>query len=173
MKLALLSMSALFGLLASYSVSSADSSVVIYTPRGTAVGAIRAVYELSPNEIAAWQQWAVTTYPYAYFAENASRKYNCHSYAWYNQSKWNDIWIDTPNDDAFWNDGSYKLVVTASIWPIPSSVANGAKVSYVSSDHSAIKASSVSYLSKWGPGPLMLHRPEYSPYASSTVRYYQ
>lgn len=37
----------------------------------------------------------------------ASRKYNCHAYAWHITEGGDEVWMLTPNDDEYWLDGSY------------------------------------------------------------------
>jgi len=170
----------LLGLVATPTLSRADDWTVVYTPRNTPVLAEKRTFELSTSEIAGLNQWVAYYYPLAVRETNASRKFNCHSYAWHNQSTTNDIWISTPNDDTYWQDGSYQLIASVNGGlPIPAYIANGAKVSYSDSDHSAIKVSSTQFRSKWGQYPRMLHSPGYCPYGCGPascvfcVRYYQ
>jgi hypothetical protein len=178
MRRTFLSTAVLLSIITARSVGSADTTTVVYTPKGTPIDATKMTFELSSAEIQMIHQMVASNYPNAVRETSASRLYNCHSYAWYNQSTSNDIWFNTPGDDMYWSDGSYHLVMTANGGlPIPSSVANGAKVSYGNADHSAIKVNSTQYRSKWGQWPRMLHQPSYCPYAclncSFTVQYYQ
>jgi hypothetical protein len=156
----------------------ADSSTTIYTPKGSAVSATKVTSELTPAQVTAGNQYVATTYPQAVRETNATKLYNCHSYAWYSQSTSNNIWINSPGDDKYWLDKSYLLISTVNGGlSIPTTVANGSKVSYKLADHSAIKVSSTQYRSKWGSLPRMLHKPGYCPYAcencSFTVSYYK
>lgn len=153
--------------------ASAQGCILVYTPRGTGVVAYIDNYELSSAEIAYLNDYVARHYPLAVRETNASNRYNCHSYAWYNQAINNNIWIDSPGDDSFWQDGSYVYVASGFCDSIPSTVPIGAKVSYSSDDHSAIKASSTQLRSKWGNLPRMLHRPGYSPYSCSYLYYYR
>ncbi len=100
--------------------------------------------------------------------------YNCHSYAWYNQSTSNTIWIDTPNEAWYWIDGSYVR------WYNDNAI-SGMKLDYLSDDHSAIFVSGYnpvlypmqSYCrSKWGSMPIMYHICGYSPYDYSSIHAY-
>lgn len=141
-----------------------DYATTVYTPRGTAVPAIAMTYELSSSQIASCNASVAAAYPNATRLTNCSRRYNCHSYAWRSQSTSNTIWINTPGDDKYWQDGSY---FPASI------VAAGHKVSYGSDDHSAIALSASLYDSKWGQYPVMRHAPTYTPYNSSVLNVYQ
>ena len=46
------------------------------------------------------------------------------------------------------------------------------KVYYADGDHSAVVSSPGLYVSKWGPGPLIRHAPDYCPYDTSDMRYF-
>lgn len=108
-------------------------------------------------------------YPQADVIGQASRKYNCHSYAWYEQSTSNQFWLNSlaPNYELqlqrFWTDDYYYIT----------SEDNAEKVFYVSGDHSAIPLSTSLYISKWGTAPLMEHAPFYCPYISTDRHYYK
>jgi len=143
----------------------ADSPITIHTPKGTAVAATQMNSELTAAQIAVDNSYVASTYPSATRQTNASRKYNCHSYAWYSQSTSNNVWINSPGDDKFWLDGSY----------LPSYNVGkaGRKVSYRSDDHSAITVNAVQFRSKWGQLPVMLHNYNYCPYNSSALYYYE
>jgi hypothetical protein len=140
-----------------------DYYSTVYTPKGSAVTVITMTYELSLADIAACNSWVETNYPNAIRLTNCSRRYNCHSYAWYSQSASNTVWMNTPGDDTYWQDGSY----------ISASITGGQKVSYASDDHSAIAISSSVYESKWGSLPVMRHAPCDSPYNCSTLNGYR
>ncbi|MEN3325621.1 MAG: hypothetical protein V7638_428 [Acidobacteriota bacterium] len=138
-----------------------DYSSSVSTPNGTFVPATVKTYELSSSQIASYNAYVANAYPLAVRETNSSRRYNCHSYAWNNQSTSNTIWIDTPSDDIYWNDGSYLRM--------SSGVANR-RVSYpASKDHSAIAVNSTQFRSKWGQLPRMLHNYNYCPYWSSGI----
>lgn len=106
--------------------------------------------------------YVANTYPLATRETDASRTYNCHSYTWHSQSLPNHVWIDRPEQAKYWTDGSYTFLTNAP-GAIPFWVPDGAKVSYASDDHSAIKVSSTHFRSKWGQLPRMYHTPGYSP----------
>lgn len=143
-----------------------DYGTTIYTPRGSAVAATQMTTELTSAQITSNNNYVATSYPNATRETNASRKYNCHSYAWYNQSTSNSIWINTPGDDKFWQDGSYV--------PSYNVGAAGRRVSYRNNeDHSAITVDAIKFRSKWGQLPRMYHSYNYSPYNSSALYYYQ
>lgn len=139
-----------------------DYPSTVTTPNGSSVPVIVMTWELSSSSIAAAHTWVATHYPLAVREANASRRYNCHSYAWYTQWTSNIRWMNTPGDDKYWQDGSYIL----------GSSTPGAKVSYVNDDHSAIVVSANEFRSKWGQYPLMRHAPNYDPYNGSTLAYY-
>lgn len=107
-------------------------------------------------------------YPMAEVIRPASNTYNCHSYAWYNQSTSNHYWLNSQTSGGtlllqrFWTD-DYYYVTTET---------NAEKVFYASGDHSAVPLSTNSYISKWGSAPLMKHSPSYCPYISTNRHYY-
>lgn len=81
----------------------------------------------------------------------ATRKYNCHSYAWHMSDghSSDEVWIGFGNDkdeEIYWTDGSYYSVPPAQ----------ATHVSY-SNNHSAIRLSNGLYRSKWGEWPLVEH----------------
>lgn len=81
----------------------------VYTPNGSQV---QARYGYT------WSDWGMTSgdamtahnavksaYPNAVEITNANPSYNCHSYAWHQQSSLNNYWISDPS--AYMTDGSY------------------------------------------------------------------
>ncbi|MBO4996823.1 MAG: hypothetical protein J6D02_02365 [Lachnospira sp.] len=113
------------------------------------------------------------TYPLATFVSSADNRYNCHSYAWYKQSTSNIHWIFDPID--FTKSGLYNKVKNAKI---------GYKIEYVKdintskekTIHSGIvtNTNNLTVESKWGTGPLMIHKAGYCPYTSGiSYKYYQ
>src|SRR5258706_2348572 len=121
-----------------------------YTPKCTSLATESFVIQENSQEwIDATNAQAQSQYPNATIVDNASATYNCHGYAWHNSNGGARYWIDTPGDDAYWNDGSYAQVNVA-----PSPYAT--KVSYASDDHSAVTTSNPNlFISKWGQWPLM------------------
>jgi hypothetical protein len=142
----------------------ADVNTTIRTPRRTVIPAILRDFELSQREIEASDNFTRRTYPLATLERSASRRYNCHSYAWYSQAAANNIWLN--DEDPYWTDGSYVLIqqVNGGI-NLPANVPNGSKLSWLWNDHSAIKVDAATVRSKWGPGPQMRHHPGDSPYS--------
>lgn len=102
-----------------------------------------------------------------------TEKYNCHSYAWYNQSEPNLWWIDFPDD--FMNDNYYMCNEgTIQSGNIAVYRESGKSTVYLHSaivtsvsDHGSIASSypPINVISKWGKGGLFLHNiyncPEY------------
>ena len=139
-----------------------------YTPNGTLVYSIYYGSEpCSQDELDFLNNEAATNYPYATKIRNATGKYNCHSYAWYNQDSYNSRWI--PDPSVYWTDGSY----TSST----NHYTNYKAVYWYNSTltHSAIiyNGSSNILISKWGPGGLFIHTLANSPYYyCNYVNYY-
>ncbi|MFD1616358.1 T9SS type A sorting domain-containing protein [Gelatiniphilus marinus] len=143
----------------------AQNTAVVYTPNGTAV-TVYNFTEFTQSHIAYLNNQAAALYPNATIISDASNKYNCHAYAWYltECSGCPNYWMNTPGDDAYWNDNSYVEVFDAGL---------AEKISYASDDHSAVMSSVAGkYDSKWGQYPVMRHSPTYTPYNSSNLKYY-
>jgi hypothetical protein len=118
----------------------------------------------------------------------ATRTYNCHSYAWHVSEGGTYVWINTPNDDIYWTKGSYQRVYTETD-NLKVSFGNCGKNVLVSydyygnpvyqwvdeCDHSAVTTSTNGYfVSKWGPAPLFYHHKNDCPYSQeSGLRYYK
>lgn len=137
------------------------SPISVYTPNHSEVPAwlMDMTDELTPRQIARCNSAIDNGYPNAHRETNCTRMYNCHSYAWHNQSTSNRVWINTPNQKTYWQDGSY------SPWLGPV-VASGMKLDYYADDHSAIFVSGQdptsnpamsTCRSKWGDMALVLH----------------
>ncbi len=136
--------------------------VDIYTPKGTSVYVFSRSPELTQAEKNDCALWVQSNYPQAIILQEASIFYNCHSYAW-NVSEGGPIyWMNTPEDDKYWNDGSYVQQTNA---------ARGEKVSYAYGDHSAIETTVDDVFdSKWGAYPLCRHARTHCPYDVSLYR---
>jgi hypothetical protein len=146
-----------------------DNPSTVTTPKGSVVNTTTRTYELDPEDIALARQYVQETFPEATIVWEASRKFNCHSFAWYNMSNSNDRWMNHPGDDTYWTDGSYVEVKS------PTKPSSGDKVSYVNGDHSGIvDNSNGDIVSKWGEGCLVRHLVNRCPYAGDgVVRYYK
>ena len=79
----------------------------VYTPNNTQVSTWdRTNEEFTSSEIATANNYISNHYPNASFLANASKIYNCHSYAWYMQSsQYNFHWMDSPSNYVL--DNSY------------------------------------------------------------------
>ena len=155
-----------------------DHTTTIYTPNGKAVTAWE-LDEYTPYYIEVYNAWTdsfiVANELDAERIGDSSRKYNCHAYAWYD----NTVWINTPGDDDFWSDGAYD--------PTPGSVPSYGEVSeqyathisYVGDDHSARQTSynsqnpsNSTYISKWGGCGLVQHKKGQDCYEETGYNYY-
>jgi len=102
--------------------------------------------ETQINTIDALQQ---AQFPSVVRIQGPTTSFNCHNYAFVKSEGGNEFWLDTPGDDAFWNDGSY--VSTSNI-----TQAN-LKVSY-QGDHTGVTTSTINkVISKWGAWGLYRH----------------
>lgn len=121
--------------------------------------------EMSADDIAELNSYAIKTYPNATFISNASATYNCHGYAWSVSDGGKKVWINVGSLSNYWTNDYYSEVTEDK----------AVKINYYDqeSDHSAI-ASSVPgmYESKWGAGPIMRHAPNYGPYPKMNLRKY-
>ncbi len=138
--------------------AAADYYSYVYTPKGNSVSVFVMTSEFSQKEIAASDAKTKRTYPRASLVGSTSRKYNCHSYAWYNNSSNNNVWMNDPT--RYRTDGSY--IGYCSVKPNAFD-----KVYYPSNtpdnSHSAISLGGGQARSKWGQGPLMSHPINYGP----------
>ena len=124
--------------------------------------------EYTDLELVSITNFYVTNHPNAILRGSATAKYNGHSYAWYNNSINNHVWINETYNDTFqlsryWTNDLY---VSCS-----DSVATRAY--YSNGDHSAVVLPSGKFLSKWNGGPLMEHDYDCCPYTSSDIQYYK
>lgn len=143
------------------SISALTTSPIVYTPNGTAVY-VASLPEIEQDDIDNINYSYISAYPQAQYVSTATRKYNCHSYAWYWSSPSNIYWMDNPW--AYMHDGSYTSVSTPST----------AHKAFYSSNHSANiydatgnSFSNTYVISKWGTAPLMIHKITYGPYGGS------
>ncbi len=150
------------------SVYAPKSPTFIYTYFGQALG-VEIFGELSSWEIAYLDYLFSSEYPYAQMNRSSSARYNCHSYAWFDQSTSNHYWLNSLASNGsmhlqcYWTHDYYYSTTEES----------AEKVFYSNVDHSAIALSTAQYTSKWGTGPLMTHSPTYCPYISSNRQYYR
>ena len=151
------------------STTSTTTAITIYTKYGNPVDAL-SVSEMSSQEIAESNSYAISHYPNATFISNASATYNCHSYAWNISDGGSRCWINAAKKLTYDNLMKYW---TNDYYGQTSNENNATKIFYYKSDHSAIKSSVAGmYESKWGRLPLMRHAPNYGPYNYMDTRYY-
>ena len=108
---------------------------------------------------------------------DATYKYNCHSYAWYDQGFNNIYWINDPSN---FRSGRW---IKSTGWTdvIPSGIRSNDIVDYYISStnrpHSARVYSLMlnTYVSKWGAAGLYVHRPTevHNAYISNDLGYYR
>lgn len=155
------------------------NTTFIRTPNGTKVEVI--LYEKYDDEtLQNFTNASLKQYPNATLIHPANNKYNCHSYAWYWQSKSNSYWINGWEAEKYVTDGSYRAIAS---YP----TGTGQKVVWYDYDrdgnvnflHSGILRSfkspydktGIMIESKWTKGPVMLHEIDYSPYGHSNSSY--
>ena len=148
--------------------SNRNGFATVLTPRGSYV----VVITISDAEFTAQQKEQISAtyrkeYPQATIVASASKKYNCHSYAWYLSSTNNKYWMNDPSK--YMSDGSYLKLNY-------SNVKSGAKMYWSGEQHSAnvisvnsnaANGKKCTVQSKWGQGPIMKHNESYSPYNNS------
>lgn len=138
----------------------AQTYVTVKTPAGSNVEGI-ILQEFSAAEIESINNTYITAFPLAIFLDDASRTYNCHSYAWNLSTGGTTVcWINQfdkngkANVSKYWTDGSY-VSTTESLYY---------KIFYPNGDHSATRSPIAGYCdSKWGSAPLMRHALSYGP----------
>lgn len=138
-----------------------DAWRTVYTPRGTAVSVYQYSSDISSTQKTANANYVKNNYPNATIVAPSTRYYNCHSYAWYSASSSNPYWMNTPQDDKYWTDGSWRQ--SSNFWQINS------RLSWRSDDHSGVVHSVGLVQSKWGQLPLMRHAMTYTPYDDSNI----
>lgn len=144
------------------STTADDYLTIVYTPNETAILAW-VMEEMSQEQIDSINTMVESDFPNATRKSDASRTYNCHSYAWHISGGGNTVWINDPS--MYWEDGSYVYVENES---------EADKISYGSADHSAITTDKSEWFkSKWGQGPLMYHAADDCPYDASALTYYK
>jgi hypothetical protein len=85
-----------------------EDLTIIYTPNGTKVTAFKILYDFTNEQKLSKDSYRKMEFPEATMLRSSSKKYNCHSYAWYSQDESNNIWIEDPSP--FYLDFSYEEV---------------------------------------------------------------
>ena len=146
------------------------SNTTVYTVYNSSVPA-KIYDELSSFDILAINTSVSSLYPNATKLRDASHKYNCHSYAWYNRNISNYIWIDYPLN--FKTDG-FSITTTWATGDIVLYTENGGD-----DIHSAVIISTDGTQagtivdSKWGQAGLYRHSLNYCPYTNYSITVYR
>lgn len=125
--------------------------------------------EMTSIEMEIITNFYVSQFPNAIVRGASTRKYNSHSYAWYDSSLNNKRWIEyydhsgNPQLQKFWTNDAF----------VECTESEAEVIFYTDFQHSAVKLPNGNYLSKWHEGPLMEHAPTYGPYSSSNRRYFK
>lgn len=146
------------------------SSVTVYTPKGDEISAevlTDPAYDYTQTQKDSIKDYWLRRYNYRItFIAEATRKYNCHGYAWSVSEGGDTVVIKTPNDDIYWTEESYREI----------SPETNAKVAFLEdADHSAIRTSQTDILiSKWGYVCRFRHHVNDCPYTPKTgLKYYK
>ena len=148
----------------------------VYTPNNTQVSTWdRTNEEFTSSEIATANNYISNHYPNASFLANASKIYNCHSYAWYMQSsQYNFHWMDSPSNYVL-DNSYYKVIVGPQIGDVICYInSNGTKIHsgriqniYAGTSNNVCGSSNLyQVISKWGEYGLYSHRGDECPYTS-------
>lgn len=150
-------------------ISSSDFNwnYTVKTPKKSSVkvGKLKSGKELTSSEIRQCKNYVSSNFPGATYIATPTKKYNCHSYAWYSQSTSNGYWMNDPSK--YMRDGSYKK--------------DGYKVGniiYYAGEHSGVVSLvKVGYAgcyvkSKWGMHGLYNHFYNQCPYSTSNLTYW-
>lgn len=153
-------------------ISCLADDITIFTPRNTAIVAYRSnemdqeakeQTDLAYARIIDDNRWQ------AVIKSSSSNQYNSHGYAWRVYAGGEAVIIDDKDVANFWRDGSYR--------PIKRHEAVRGDIIVMSDPHapdqlhSAVVINAKWCMSKWGDGPLVLHRLNDHPYGR-TYRYY-
>lgn len=127
------------------------------------------IEEMSAIEMANITNDFTSQHTSAILRGSSTRKYNCHSYAWYKQEVDNNFWLSS-----YTLSGVFQL---SKYWThdyyVNCTESEAEKVYYSSEDHSAIKLPEGKYISKWGQGPLMEHEYWDCPYLAVNRVFYK
>jgi hypothetical protein len=147
-------------------------TVKIVTPNGTSVNAGQLTStDIPQDEKDFLKDYFLNKYENCItYVSEATAKYNCHAYAWYVSEGGIDVWLNSPNQESFWTDGSYDKV---------DDVTDATKVFYstTGADHSGTIYSTSSdgtfiVQSKWGCAPMFRHSPSDCEYSSTDLVYF-
>ena len=142
----------------------------VYTILNNPVYAIQYLYDLSFDEISSINYYANLYFPYAIKLREPTIKYNCHSYAWYDQTIHNSIWLPYPG--SFKTDCFYPQA-TWQVGDILVYVENGEDIHSAVIESTDGTLSGTIVVSKWGAWGLYRHQANYSPYNSTNITAYR
>ncbi len=138
----------------------------IYTILNNEVDAYRCIEDFVPDDISLMNNIYDSNYTDAERLRDATGRYNCHSYAWYNQSATNNIWLPHPGDfktDCYYQQNTWHagdiLVYNDGTKDIHSAI--------IESTDGTLNGTIV--ISKWGSAGLYRHAANYSPYFTTTT----
>lgn len=138
------------------------ATATIYTPNHTPVIVLDKweVTDWTAAEKKALNKKEAEAYPTAILISDPCKRYNCHSYAWHNNTFSNYYWMDDPSP--YMKDGSYHIGFGTR---------TDFKVYWVDGSHSAIIVSAVNnaatFESKWGSLGVYQHTSSNCPYPGS------
>lgn len=152
----------------------------VLTPNGTPVEVTQSTIDFSDTEKAENDAYINSLYPNATLISPSTLIYNCHSYAWYQQSTDNPYWMNDPT--AYYTDGSYSESI-GYIGDIVCYYESSGKLSHSgviiehlsnTTGNTPINIGSIMVRSKWGSCGLYEHLGDYCPYMEegASVKYY-
>lgn len=142
----------------------------VRTPNGTDVPVYNHsnIVDWTSAEKATLNAQALASYPTATLLRDATKKYNCHSYAWYSMSSSNYYWMDDPT--VYMTDGSYystsRKIGNVAYWYAPINGVNYPIHSGIVDEHMQ-SAAFYGARSKWGQLGLFNHKYDDCPYGGS------
>lgn len=151
------------------SYSTLSTTTLKTTFNQTIIGEIHS--EMTAGEVELLLNYYSDTFPNAIVRGSSTSKYNGNSYAWYNSSIYNGVWIpDSYGGDfqisRYWTNDEY----------VECSVAEAEKAYYIGENglsESSVVLPNGNFMTKWGAGPLMEHAPGYSPYDANNLIYFK
>lgn len=166
-------------------VSLATTYHYVYTPKGTPVQVLQRSPDLTQAQKNYYNQYYDALYPNATRLGTATTNYNCHSYAWYQQSTSNPYWMNDPT--SYYTDGSY-VESTGNVGEIivyydagGFNLHSGIITARTSGSSNGVLgiANLLTVVSKWGSVGLYEHRGDQCPYTvpyggtASYIKFYK
>lgn len=139
-----------------------DAAIDRYTLSGDRIPLQTSRYEYSDNQKNSYQSEILNEFPDLIVYGSPTKKYNCHSYAWYDESAQNQYWLS--EIDVFLNDAH----LTEIYYPVVGAICVYFD-EYNTPLHSAVvkqvNGQYVTCVSKWGNMGLYVHERQYVPSA--------